>query len=281
MLVIATLAALALPAQSDTTFAVGDAAALDVETPGGSIVVRTWERPEIRVQADHSSRTAIRIDRRGGRVRVDAEASRGPATIVDYVLTVPAALDLRLEGVYTRIDVEGARGSVEADTNHGDIRIVGGRGTVRAENIAGDILVEGAEGIVEVEAVSGSIRFVETSGTLLAEGVGGSIAFEGVRASAVEAGTVGGRITYDGTIETGGTYFFATHGGPIRVAVPAGAGAEVSVASVWGSVSTDLPGAPGAFPRGERTRFRVGDGSATVEVETFAGRVSLVRASGG
>lgn len=281
MLVFAAVAALALPAQTDTTFAVGDATALDVETPGGSIVVRTWDRPEVRLQAEHSSRTTVEVRRRGSRIRIDAEASRGPTTIVDYVLTVPARLDLTMEGVYTSIDAEGIRGAVEADTNHGDIRIVGGRGTIRVETIQGDILVEGAEGTVEAEAVSGTIRFVGTEGILLAEGVGGSIVFEGVRSSLVEAGTVGGRITYDGTIAAGGTYFFATHGGPIRVAVPDGAGAEVTVATVWGSVTSDLAGAPDAFPQGQRTRFRTGDGAATVEIETFAGRVSVVRAGGG
>jgi len=280
MLVLATLAALVVPAQTDTTFTRGDATALDVETPGGSIVVRTWDRPEIRVQAEHSSGTTIDIDRRGSRLRIDAEARRGPTAIVDYTITIPADLDLRLDGTYTRFDVEGARGTVEADTNHGDIRIVGGRGTVRAESIQGDIVVEGGQGTIEVEAVSGTIRFVDSSGTLLAENVGGSILFEGVRATTVEAGTVGGRITYDGTIAAGGTYFFATHGGPIRVAVPDGSGADVTVATVWGSVATDLPGAPGSFPRGERTRFTVGDGAATLEIETFAGRVSLVRAGG-
>jgi hypothetical protein len=276
-LVTGAALALALVAQTDTVIPLQGARSLSVDAPGGSIVVRAWARNEIRIQADHSSRSYIDIDRRGERIDIEAEARMGPATIVDYMITVPAALDLVLEGMWTRIDVEGARGSVTAETNQGDIRIVGGRGSVRAEVISGEILIQDAEGIVEVDATGGSIRLVNVSGEILAESVGGRITFENVRASRVEAGTVGGRIVYDGTIEPGGTYLFGSHGAPVVVRIPPGSGAQVSVATIHGSIRADVEGAPARFPRGQRTRFQTGNGSATIEIETFGGGIVLTR----
>jgi hypothetical protein len=274
-----TGAALALTfvAQTDTTIPLQGARILSVEAPGGSIVVRTWERNEVRIQADHSSRSYIEVDRRGDRLDVEAEARMGPATIVDYTITVPPTLNLDLEGMWTRIDVEGSRGEISAETNQGDIRIVGGRGAVRVGAVAGQIHVQGAEGSIEVEAVAGNVRLVDVAGEIAVETVGGYIVFENARARGVEAGTVGGRIVYDGTIEAGGSYFFGSHGGSVTVHIPPGAGAQVSLASIQGSVRADVAGAPARFPRGERTRFQTGNGSATVEVETFGGSIVVTR----
>lgn len=267
----------ALTAQTDTVIPLEGARSLSVETQGGSIVVRTWERSEIRIQAEHSSRTFIEIDRRGERIDIEAEARAGPSMIVDYVLTVPTDLDLDLEGHYTRIEVEGTQGEVTAETFQGDIRIVGGRGTIRAETVMGDITIQGGEGALEVESVGGDIRLTDVAGEIVAETVGGAIVFENALATRIDAGSVGGRIVYDGTIAPGGSYFFGTHGGAVSVTVPEGVGAQLSVATIHGSVRSDLQGSPARFPRGQRTRFRVGDGSANIEVETFAGTITLTR----
>ncbi|MGD2068964.1 MAG: hypothetical protein PVI57_09860 [Gemmatimonadota bacterium] len=271
------LAALTLAQpQTDTVIPLEGAERLSVEAPGGSITVTTWTRQEVRIVAEHSSRTYIDIDHRGSTIDVDAEARRGPATIVDYQITVPAGLDLELEGFYTNITVEGADGDVEAETNQGDIRIVGGRGSIEASTVSGSVVVEGAEGTVDVSSVAQGVRVRDASGEVYAETVGGTIALENLRARAVEAGSVGGRIEFDGELQDGGHYFFGSHGGSITVRVPQGAGATFHVATVHGGVSTDLPGAPEQFERGQRHSFTVGGGGALVETETFSGRINLV-----
>ena len=50
------LAAFALLQQTDTVIPLDGATRLSVENPGGSIVVTTWDRPSVRIQAEHSSR---------------------------------------------------------------------------------------------------------------------------------------------------------------------------------------------------------------------------------
>lgn len=275
-----TAAALALSLQvTDTTVALEGASALRMDVPGGTVAITTWDRPEVRVAAEHSSRTQVEIRRRGATLVIDSEA-RG-AGIVDFKLTVPASLDLSVEGVYASVAIDGANGSVRVQTMQGDVTIRGGRGTVRASSVNGKVEVDGAQGRVDIETVGQGARVVNASGEIHVESVGGPIVLENVRATTVDAGTVGGGIRFSGTLASGGTYSFGTHGGPISIEVPAAASATFHVASLTGSITSDLPGAPARFERGKRVSFTVGSGGATVEAETFGGRIQITRTPGG
>ena len=278
-IVIGAMIALSLAQQTDTTLAVDGATRFDLENSGGTVHVTTWNRPEIRVRADHSSRTSIDIRRRRGVITVEAESRRGPTTIVDYEITVPTSMNLRLDAMFADITVEGTAGEVVAETLQGNITILGGSGTIRASSMTGAVRVEEATGTIDIETVADDIRIVDSSGSIVAESVGGSIIMENVDASSVEAGTVGGRIVYNGAIHDGGEYFFVTHGGTIQISIPASSNVSVSTATLYGSVSSDLPGAPESFRRGERASFTVGNGSATLEAETFGGRIRIRRQS--
>jgi hypothetical protein len=103
---------------------------------------------------------------------------------------------------------------------------------------------------------------------------------EGMSATVVEAGSVGGRISFDGTIVDGGEYFFGSHGGTVTITIPEASNASVSVASIQGNISSDFPGTPD-LERGVRNRFTIGNGGANIEIETFGGRIVLRRRSGG
>src|SRR6185369_651735 len=84
--------------QSDTTVAVRPNARLELENFGGSIVVRTWDRNEVRVRASHARRDYIRVSASASVVHVEAESRLGVARSVDYEITVPAAMSLDLSG---------------------------------------------------------------------------------------------------------------------------------------------------------------------------------------
>lgn len=277
-LVMAALITLSMAQQTDTIIPLDGATLLDVEADGGTIVVGTWDRPDVRVQAAHSIRTFISIERsRNGTLSVETDANRGPAGIADFTITVPSTLNLNLEGMYTDITVEGANGSVEAETLQGDIIIRGGRGTIRADATTGEVLVEGAEGEIEVETAAGDIRFVNVGGNVVAESAGGDIFFENARATSVDAGSTGGRLQYQGTFQPTGRYFFGSHGGSVLLIVPEGTSATFNLATIHGSVTTNVNGTLERLERGQRNSITVGTGGAIVEVETFGGRVAVMR----
>lgn len=271
------LTVLAAVQQTDTTVSARGLARLELDNDGGQVVIGTWDRDEIRIVAEHSSRTFIEIERSGDVLSIEADARRGPTTIVDYDLTVPARLGLGVEGMFTDITIEGSDGEIEVETLQGAIRIVGGRGSIVAESTNGEISVEGAQGSIELNGVSRGIEIINSSGQITAESVGGSVIMRGITADMVEVGTVGGRIHYEGEIQDGGRYYFGSHGGRVTLQLPPDVNATVTAVSLTGNVRADYPGAPTRFNRRERESFTLGTGTARIEAETFSGSIVIER----
>lgn len=275
-LLVGMLAA-AIMQQTDTTFAVRPNARVEVETFGGEINVKTWNRNEIRVQATHGRRDVISIDASGSSVSIEAEGRMGPATDVTFNLTVPAAVALDLSGVYTQVRVEGVHGDIDVETVQGSIRVTGG-GRLQLESVEGDILIDRARGRVSANTVNRGIRVTNTVGDIEAETVNGPIILQGVQANAVDLATVNGRIVYDGTLRDGGDYAITSHNGAIWVVVPEKAGVTVDVSTFNGNLDSTLP----ITMRGERgskrrMNFVFGNGGARLDLESFGGDVHLRR----
>lgn len=263
--------------QFDTTFAVRADTRIEVETFGGEIRVRSWNRNEIRVQATHGRRDVIDIDARGSAVNIEAEGHMGVARDVRFQLMVPRSAHVSASGVHTEIDIEGVTGDVSAETVQGNIRVVGGA-RLKLESVEGDIVISGARGRVQASTVNRGIRITDVNGDLDLETVNGPIVIQKVQSNAVDASTVNGRIVYDGTLRDGGDYSLATHNGPIWVVVPRDANVAVSVSTFNGELDTtfEIP----QF-RSESSRrsysFVIGNGRAQLELETFGGDINLRR----
>lgn len=275
--VIGALMALGMVQQTDTVFPVESATRLEVESPGGSIVINAWDRDEIRVQADHSHRTHVDIRRRGDRILLEGEADRGPASIVDFTISVPRAMSVELDGMYTDMTVTGVNGEVSAETLQGDVSITGGTGSVKVSSTTGKVLIQGAQGRIDAETAAGDIRFVDVSGEISGESAGGSIYFENAKPTSVDVGTTGGRIRFEGSLEPNGTYYFGSYGGSVILVLPEGTAASMSLASIHSSVVTNLGGEMQRFRSGDRHQVDVNGGGAVVEIETFGGRIAVVR----
>lgn len=266
-----------IQAQTDTIVAVGDAEKVHVETLGGSIRVLVWDEQRVRIQAEHSNRTYIDINTGSREIHIESEARRGPANIVDFIITVPRRMSLELEANYGDITIEGADGEVQAETVQGDVSIIGGRGVIEVEATTGSIMVDGADGKIDIESSAADIRVVNSSGEIYAETAGGTIVMENVDPTSVDVGSTGGRVHYDGALRPGGTYFFGAHGGSITIVVGEEARASFNVATVHGSITSNLSGTAQSLKGRERHQFEVGGGGAIVEAETYGGRIRILR----
>lgn len=263
--------------QTDTTFAVPQGARLQVETQGGDITVRAWDRNQMRVQASHSRRTRVNVQVSGAVVILEAEADRGPANMVDYTLTVPAWMALNLNGMYSTIDVAGVRGAVSAETLEGDITVKGPAESLKLESVQGRIIAEGARGAATLTTVSEGIEAADMQGDLIAETVSGSIVLRQINAKVVEAETVSGTIILDGRILDGGSYTLLTHSGGVLVTVAEGSNVNIATATGSGSVRASFP-LPATETRSRRRQnYRLGSGSATLDIEAFSGSILLLR----
>ena len=262
--------------QTDTTVTVSQGTRLRVDNQGGDIVVRGWDRNQVRIQANHSRRTRISARLAGAVLSLEASADRGPANMVDYELTVPTWMALHLSGMYPSVSVEGTRGPIEVETLDGDITVKGGGESVKLTSIQGRISASGVRGRLELNSVSEDVEASDIQGDILVEGVSGDIILRRIEAKSVEVETVSGELYLDGRLLDGGSYTLLTHSGDITISVQEGANATIATAVGSGDVQASFP-----LPTSDRGRrrhsYRLGNGSATVELETFSGSIHLLR----
>lgn len=275
LLTLAALAALALP-QTDTTIAVRPGSRLDVNNFGGSITVKAWNQSTVRVQADHSSHDQIEIAAGPTVVSVRSSSQRGGPHTVDYIISVPAATNLTLSGVYTDITVEGVTGEVTAESVQGEIICRGGSGNVSLKSVEGALTLEKARGRIDLNTVNDNITVTDVVGDITAESVDGDINLTNIESSNIDITTVDGGVSYDGTIKDGGHYSLSTHDGDVELGVPPGTNATVSVSTFDGDFEADFPVSVTNTTK-RRFTFTLGSGSARVEVESFDGDIHLRR----
>ncbi|MEO6213425.1 MAG: DUF4097 family beta strand repeat-containing protein [Vicinamibacterales bacterium] len=265
--------------QTDQTVPVARGARLIVDNFAGEVIVKAWDRDQLRVQARHPSRVKIGIRTTGTGITVRADSS-GPPASVDYEIMAPAWMPMKVEGTYNFITVEGSQSDVTAETTRGDIVIKGGAGAIVAKSVQGEVLVEGARGRITVSSVNEGIRIMGASGDITAETTNGSISMTGVTSSIVDATTINGDVVFEGSMADNGRYRFATHNGDITAAVPENSNATFIVRTYTGDFSTNLQltGPPRSETRrGRRATYTLGKGSAEMDLETFGGSIRIRR----
>src|SRR5256712_5928173 len=209
--------------QRHRRFRVRPGARLEVNNFGGSIAVTTWAKSAVRVQAEHSSRDRVQVSGSEAVVSVKSTGKYGPSQVIDYTITVPAAMALALSGVYTDITVEGSQGEITAETVQGEVKVTGGSGFVSLRSVNGEVTLDKARGRIALNTVNEGITLRDVSGDVAAETVNGDVRLERIESGNVEANTVNGAISYDGTIKESGRYRLATPDGDPHHAQPADA----------------------------------------------------------
>jgi hypothetical protein len=278
MLTLALIAAQAAPASgTDTTITVTQGTRLQLDNQGGDIVVKAWDRNQVRIQASHSSRTHVAVRLAGAVLSLEAEADRGPSNMVDFELTVPAWMALDLGGMYADVSIEGSRAPITVETLQGDITVKGGAETVKLTSTEGKVTLSGAKGRIELHSVSNDIEASDIQGDVTAETVSGGITLRHVDAKMVDLQTISGELIYDGRIVDGGHYSLLTHSGEIYLTVAEAVNATIATAIGSGEVQASFPLAAAERSGRRRQTYRLGSGSATVELETFSGDIRLLR----
>jgi DUF4097 and DUF4098 domain-containing protein YvlB len=268
----------------DTTVRLDRGGAVDLSLVSGKIRVTGWDRPDVKVTASVET----------GRLRFDANSSRVTLTVEDsdnegrrghnrhtnvgdaqFVVSVPRGSRLILEAVSGDVTAKGSQGEIEATSVSGDVDVSDGVRAVTAEAVSGSVRTSHVNGNLRTETVSGDLRAENVSGNIEASSVSGSIRLVGIQSKDVRTETVSGDITYSGSIEPSGRYSFEAHSGTIRLNIPRGAGAQFSVETFSGDVTTDVPVTmpPGSKRREGRMEFTIGDGRAKVTANTFSGSI--------
>jgi DUF4097 and DUF4098 domain-containing protein YvlB len=270
--------------RSDQTVDVAKGTRLVLSNNAGEVVVRSWDRDQVRIQATHGARETITAETTDMTLRIRtqrASGSRGPGGLVDYQITVPRWMPVNLSGTYLDATIEGTTAEVTVETVHGNARVSGGNGAVSLRSVEGVITVDKASGRVQATTVNEGIRITNVSGEITAETTNGNIFIDNATTSNLEAFTVNGEVTFNGTIRDNGAYRLGTHNGDIRVGLGGANNATVFVRTFQGDFTADFPVQlpEGQNPRSgsKRFNFTLGSGSARIELQSFGGDIVLGR----
>ncbi len=267
--------------KTDQTVDAAKGTRLVLSNNAGEVVVRTWDRDQVRVEATHGARESVDVQTTDMTLRIRARSQRGPAGLVDYRVTVPKWMPVNLSGTYLEASIEGTTAEVTVETVHGNARVTGGSGAVSVRSVEGIITVDKASGRVQATTVNEGIRITNVTGEITADTTNGDIVIENAQSSNLEASTVNGDVTFNGTIRDNGVYRLTTHGGDIRVGLGGAASATVFVRTFQGDFAADFPI---QLPEGQSMRegskrfnFTLGGGSARIELQSFNGDIVLAR----
>lgn len=258
-LAIAAITAFTLSSDADTTLAVSKGTTLRVANYAGSVIIKTWSKDLVRIEATHSDQDRVWVRSLEGALLVKTTTSPKAQRSADIHITAPAWMNLEVTGTHTDVAVEGTDGQVHVTTVHGDVEIAGGTGRA------------------ELNTVNRDIRVAHATGTVVAESVNGDCVLRSMAADTVDASTVNGSIVYEGLYRPTGHYRLATHNGDIAAAVPEACDASFAVATFAGEFVSAFPVSVTGSNRGRRVHFSLGTGSARIELKSFQGTIHLYR----
>src|SRR5262245_41838498 len=84
--------------KTDQTIDVTKGTRLVLTNNAGEVVVRSWERDQVRIQASHTGREQVEAQTTDMTLRVRARSQRGPSGLVDYQVTVPRWMPVNVSG---------------------------------------------------------------------------------------------------------------------------------------------------------------------------------------
>ena len=277
MLELLVGAAVALGPSADTTVAIERGQSVSIENFTGRLVVRTWERQEVRFETEGRGEASVNVGRSSREVSFRA-GRRWRDRQLTYSVSMPAWAALDVKGDELDIEIEGLTGGLVARTVEGDIRIRNVAGGVVARTVEGVLEVEDTEGALELFSLDDDVWVSGTKGDLRVEAGDGDIHLSSIDSRDVQASTVDGDVDFEGVVRPDGRYEMTTHDGDITLAIDEGVSAAVSVSTFDGEFTTEFPVLLEGMRNSRELRFTLGAGEATIVVRAFDGEVRLVRA---
>ncbi|HJR05791.1 MAG TPA: DUF4097 family beta strand repeat-containing protein [Pyrinomonadaceae bacterium] len=225
----------------------------------GDVVVRGWDRKEVRARSNDASRIELR--------RADATTDPNPATRIEVLVARDEAEPARpgLCSNSGNLELDVPRGAtVQIKGNTGDVNVAG-VANVRAKSLSGDIelqritksteawsangtiIMRNSSGRVRLETISSEIvasdlASDEASDEFFAKSVSGEISLAKLAHTHVEVSSSNSSIEFEGALLEGGLYSFKSHSGSVTLTLPPDSAFQLN-AKVYhsGEIITDFP----------------------------------------
>ncbi len=261
---------------SDTVLSVERGDVLRIENFSGELLVRSWDRSEVNIEFDDRRNSDLEVSRRAGVVEVRPSLRRGRDRNHRYVVSVPPWLPVEVRGGDLDVRAEGLGTRLQVMTRDGDISIRNHTGDVDVRTLDGEIDVRNSRGSFQLRSLDDDVSVFEFEGELFIEANDGDVEMAGINAGVVDAGSLDGDIDFSGVIRRGGEYQLTTHNGDVSFEVQADASADFSVATYNGEFETEFPILLQRLERGRELEFVLGGGGAQVRLQAFNGAIRLL-----
>lgn len=264
-------------ARADTLVEVrpGDRLVLDNFT--GEVSVEVWDRPQMSLSGETDGSARFGIRRTEDRVSVTLENGRGRRRRGDLRVVVPAWMAVELSGRELEARIRGVTGDVTVRSLEGDLSFRGLGGSVDAYTMEGTIEAFDFTGPAHLRTGDDDLRVVDCTGPLDLETVDGDVEIRGGGAARVSVRSTDGGIEFSGSIPAGGEVDLHSHGGDLRVHLPAEADLDVTVLPYSGDFESEFPVRTEGFRSGQPMEFTLGAGGAHLVLEAFSGDIELLR----
>lgn len=262
-----------------------------VENISGKIVVKSWQKNEIKIFArktagDKSTldKATIDINRTGSNVRIITRSSKFPGMYqsadvsVEYELFVPDRAQLRMKSGSGRIEAWEIGGPVDAETVSGKIEIVNALQGVKCKTMNGAVFLEGITGGADLKTTSGKITADGIKGSITANTVSGAIEIkEFSLADEIEMETIKGNMEVQGVLSPGGIYEFNTISGRTLLTLAPGSDFELQTNTVSGEINCQFRLNEYAVYTRNRLQGVVGNGSSSLKISSVSGDILINR----
>jgi DUF4097 and DUF4098 domain-containing protein YvlB len=270
---------LSLGNRADTTLAVRSGGRLEVSNFSGAVSVNSWSRDAVRVRVRCEGNTEIEVTPESGGLQINSTERRGPPGRVEYDITAPTWMPIEVSGPMNDVEIDGSKSNVKVETVNGDVTLRGGNGDVELTSVSGEVQVTGASGHLKLSAINQGVTASHVSGQAEIETVNGDILLDDVQLDEVDASSVSGNLWFRGVMKDQGRYQLQSHAGDIQVVLPDPPNARITVSTYSGELSSDYEIGLHRLNTKENVAFTLGNGGARVDLESFSGRIQLLKAS--
>ena len=205
---------------------------------------------------------------------------------VAFNITAPAGTTIAVKSISGNLKVSDIKGEVTAESISGDIRVTGAGRVSTVKSVSGNVEIADTQldGALDASSLSGDVVLRKlTARRIDAKSISGNVRIEDASCERVGAQSMSGNVEYSGSLAKNGHYELRSHSGEVRTALSGGSGFEVEATSFSGDVRSDFDITTRGSTGSERRRLRTtlagtyGDGSATLELTTFSGRIVIGR----
>jgi DUF4097 and DUF4098 domain-containing protein YvlB len=265
---------------------------VSVENVKGSIVVRTWTNPQVKITGTLGKgvdKLDISGDTRSLDIEVKYPNSRGGWNLwgrddsrtepTNLEITIPVRASLDVTSVSANVDVQQMAGrKLDVSSVSGSVVVTASSpGEASFENVSGDTTLRITTNKLDAQAVSGDLHVSGgISGEVDIETVSGNIELGAKALDRLEINSVSGDAKATFALRQNGTVKGETLSGELELNIPKATGAKLHVETFSGDFNSPV----GRVDReehgpGAKLDATLGDGRGRMDLESFSGDVRI------